>query len=430
MSREIPPRSEVERQLAVILRSGLFKRKSRLRELLEYLVVKALDDVPVNEKLIGEEVFKRTKLGDEDYIVRANANHLRSDLLRYYAIEAPDALVLIELPGGPGYRPVFSYNVRSEAQKEFRVGIYHLDQQSARDLGEALGHFERTLALAPEHGGAHAGRAEALCALAMYNPVAPPTEIISAAAEAAANAIRHAEGSWRSYVAQGIVSLCRRNLGAAREAFDEALRLSPVDTRDHIWYPIYLFTGGKLEEAVATTRSVANDKPDKPEALRLYGMYLYLNRQFKEAEEALSEMLRMDRNSWVGHLTIAFVFLATARPKEALAHLQKVERVLDAPEWPGLSAVCLGQLGNAETALLILEKLKAAQSYVQPLQFALAYMACDQHDNAITELEVACRECDPFMIWLQFLPVLDPLRKHVRFQKLLTQAKTVRIPLI
>lgn len=420
-----PPRPETEKQVDAVLKSLTFKRQTRLRDMLHYLAVKALDRVAVTETVIARDLFNRPQLAPDDRIVRANASHLRAKLLQYYAVEAPEALILIELKPGPGYKPEFSYNPHSEAEQRVRRGFYHLKQQSSADIEEALTNFDLALERAPTHSAAHAGKAEALCTQAMYSPGLPPSKLIAEASEAANEALKWGESTWRAHVASGIVHLCRRDGMAAKHAFELASAISKFETRDHIWYPAYLFTSGHTEAALETTRCAAIDQYDIPSFRRVYGMYLYLDRKFDEAERVLRDVLKLDRNSWLAHVTLAFVLLATGRPAEALSHMRRIELLLDVPAWPGLLAMSLAESGDTESASSVLRRLLEVHqsNHVQPLQLALAFNACGDQEAAIQQLERACDECDPFLIWIERLPIFDPLRGHPRFTILVKNIK-------
>jgi serine/threonine-protein kinase len=99
-----PSGGEVQKQLAEILASTLFKRSERLSRFLRFSVTAALDcnEDRVKEYTVGVEVFDRGENFDPriDPVVRVEARRLRSRLRDWYESEGRNAPILIDLPTG------------------------------------------------------------------------------------------------------------------------------------------------------------------------------------------------------------------------------------------------------------------------------------------------------------------------------------------
>ena len=93
-----------------IAASGPFSRSARLREMLQYLSGKVLDEqiFDVHELEVGHQVFGRPEHYDTtaDNIVRVHASLLRKRLAEYFRTEGRDEELVIEIPRG-NYAPVF-----------------------------------------------------------------------------------------------------------------------------------------------------------------------------------------------------------------------------------------------------------------------------------------------------------------------------------
>lgn len=114
-----------------ILASKEFRRTSRLRDFLLYVVDRKLAGATdeISEILIGQRVFGRPagyNPGD-DSIVRTEARNLRQRLERYFADEGRNEPVLIEIPRG-GYLPVF--NPRTPPLELQPASLQHASPQS------------------------------------------------------------------------------------------------------------------------------------------------------------------------------------------------------------------------------------------------------------------------------------------------------------
>ena len=82
------------------------------------------------------------------------------------------------------------------------------------------------------------------------------------------------------------------------------------------------------------------------------------------------------------------------------------------------------KLGQRDKALGLLSQLEqlAAQRYVGPFTFALVHLALGETEKAIDDLERAYRERgDPGIVGIKVEPLLDPLRGHPRFERLLAE---------
>jgi tetratricopeptide (TPR) repeat protein len=78
-------------------------------------------------------------------------------------------------------------------------------------------------------------------------------------------------------------------------------------------------------------------------------------------------------------------------------------------------------MGDTEAARGLLAELLALhhRSYVLPYLPALVYAGLAEYEEALTWLERAFDDRDPYLVWIGMDPRLDRLRDHPRFQSLL-----------
>ena len=106
-----PERVSPERivlQLQKIISSRSFRRATRLRSLLEYVVAKALNGAAHGELQTARDLFGKDADFDPslDPVVRVQFGRLRRTLSRYFATEGASDPVIITIPGR-SYKPVF-----------------------------------------------------------------------------------------------------------------------------------------------------------------------------------------------------------------------------------------------------------------------------------------------------------------------------------
>ena len=104
-----PSPEEVRAQLARVLQSPEFARTTRMKGLLEFIVMRVLEgrEDQLTPTIIAAQVFERQTFNPEtDSIVRTEASRLRQRLHEYYARSGKRERVVIMLGKGD-YLPVF-----------------------------------------------------------------------------------------------------------------------------------------------------------------------------------------------------------------------------------------------------------------------------------------------------------------------------------
>jgi len=109
----------VQGELQRVLSSQTFRRASRMRALLKYLVDGRLEGVKVTEARVASEVLGKGQDFDAsvDPEVRIHLGRLRRKLAEYYATEGKEASVQIGLPARK-YDPVFLKHESSSREEE------------------------------------------------------------------------------------------------------------------------------------------------------------------------------------------------------------------------------------------------------------------------------------------------------------------------
>ena len=155
-----PPNGAVVDQLRKMLEAPLFSGAAVRTRLLTFLVDSAIAGKPLNEDIIGYEVFPEKYKSDESDIVRVNCSTLRKHLASYYKAEGIGDTVVISLPKGKAYRAHFQYGISSEAAKKCTMVRNHLRSEYPVGNGFRLLTLWQVLEEEPIYAPAHAGLAE------------------------------------------------------------------------------------------------------------------------------------------------------------------------------------------------------------------------------------------------------------------------------
>jgi tetratricopeptide (TPR) repeat protein len=459
----VPTPGQIKSQLDRMLTSPVFTETIVQANLLEHLVINALEGKEVTEKTITVSLFPSHE-GKGSSVVRANKNELRARIDEYYAQEGSPDLVLIALPAlprkkgykpppGQAYKPVFTYNPNHPADQDYRRGLYHLAQCGPADDGIALDYFTSTLAREPDHALAIVGKADVYLRCALYYHVhLTPQASLKLAAKEVGEVLSCDPQCWRAHAIQATLHLIHRRWKEAQKSFDTALACDGWRTRYSAWYyPAYLAAVGRCDEAIELAQERAREQPDDLPSQLALGVFLYMTRHYDEAVFALALAEAMNARQWIARAASALVCIALNEP--AAAHIVLVHQLIGEDLFPGLLAFCLSHnlrlretpdqwgpgLKNATDPLFsavyaaldeLLDRLPkpprmlqqivkmSKAGYVYPVQIALAHMAVGDTGKAVAYLKRACGDHYPLMAWLSVLPLFEPLREYASFRAL------------
>lgn len=346
-----PRREQVESQLQRMLASEVLSPHARPAAILKFLVESALEGKTVIERDIRRAVFPVGYKRDST-IVRTTVITLRKLLRQYDDGIGRDDPVLIKLPEPPkgktpsgknikrprgeSYKPLFTYNVRNPIGSNYALGEYFLHRGSVLELAKAAEHFDKVLKLDPVHAGALLGQAEALCAFAMNENGDLREKLISTAGRLVNVALKWYPGFWRTHTAQAAIFYCNRQFDEAGKAFETASGIDRARTLNCGWYAYFLRATGKEEETLALAKSYLDEHIDDAMAHATYAVHLFRTKRLDEAERALMEAMRIDRNCWLAHHLMVCLYVASGRREEALTQAKRLEPLLDPNEYQEL----------------------------------------------------------------------------------------------
>ena len=393
--------------------------------LLRYLVGEYLEERVPEEHEVGIQVFGRPPhwVTQDDRIVSTNLRNLRDSLESYYATDGLNDPILVQFPKGSGCRATVSYAPHSPANVAYLRGLQNLRSFAPQDGQNAVAHFQEALAADPQHAPSHARMGQALCNLSWYVYERPPIELLLAAQECVNRAIELAPEAWESLVSAAVVDMCLHRWKEATEKFERALAINEFHTRNHLWFCQWLDITGRLPETFIKTERDLLNAPDDVFCTQTHVYSLYFTRRFTEAEELCRELLSIDRFSFGGHGVMFLISMGAGKYEQALRHAQQIHALAQIDIVSGLVALAHGKLGHRELAQEILNRLEvqAKSSYVTKFQLSAAYMGVDDLEAAVRMLEEAKADYDPWLMYLHFMPLFDPLRDMPRFRELLLQ---------
>jgi serine/threonine-protein kinase len=253
-----------------------------------------------------------------------------------------------------------------------------------------------------------------------------PDSLVTRARFAAQKALDLDASSPDAHAALGMVAgLADFDWSQARRWFDSALQLNPVSGFARIFRAmLWCAPTAQLDEAEDELERVLSNDPLNAEAMLNLGRVFYFERRFDVAVEMLQAVLDSNPqhgNTWV---MLAFVREQMGMKQEALEAYRNWSRLLSTSfttKWTGAVEQVL--LGNRQAAERTARKLAWIAKFTPfPLAGFVAdlFLRLGNYDQAVDWMEKAYKERAVRLICAAVDPAFDPLRKHDRFNRLVT----------
>ena len=267
----------------------------------------------------------------------------------------------------------------------------------------------------------HAGLADCYGSLASYD-VLPPNESMPKAKEAALKAISIEPNLPEAQAALGRARMFDWDWQGAEESFKLAIELNPNYATARHDYGIYLRDMGRFDESLSESKKAEELDPTSATRKSTRGGTLYFARRYDEAIEELGEALELDSNNAIAHFYLGRIYVEKAMYEEAAAEYELTIRAFGKrPELLanlGHVAAVSGRKEDARKVIAELEEISKGE-YVPSYFTALIHIGLYEKEQALEFLEKGYREYDLNLMCLGVDPMLDKLRSHPRFARLL-----------
>jgi TolB-like protein/Tfp pilus assembly protein PilF len=308
-----------------------------------------------------------------------------------------------------------------EAYRFYLKGRYYWNKRSLEGFQKAIEYFQQATAKDPAYALAYVGLADTYTYFSFFD-VVPPREAMPKAKAAAARALEIDNRLGEAHVSLGYVSyMYDWDWPAAGKHFEQALTLNPAYSRAHTFYPFYLSSLGRSEEALAVAKRSLDLDPASPAVNHSLAVQFYFARQFEQAIEQAHKTLELDPNFAISYELLGEVYVSRGMYREGLSELEKYSAL---SRGRAMSLALLGcahaRLGERSQALRMLEQLEATskERYTPAFSFAVVYAGLGEKDQAFAWLEKAYGERTSRLGYLKVEPLWDPLRPDPRFADL------------
>lgn len=311
-----------------------------------------------------------------------------------------------------------------EAHDAYLQGRYFWNQFTPDAFPKSFAAFSHAVELDPNYALAHAGIADYYTWNTIYG-VLTPQIALPEVERAARRALEIDPSLAEAHAALGIYYSNAQQWSAAEESYRKALEINPNYALGHEWLSALLVGTGRFEEGVSEILLAERLDPLSIRSKVLTAWTIYQAGQLELAYQKACHLEKMNPEYMQSHLQLANILLEMERPAEALRHIEKAIEI--DPTSPLNSYVhCFAlvlndRLKDAEAIAQRWESI-AKERYIPPYFLGVCSVAIGDHDKAISYLDDARAELNPWITWLGTEPKLRPLHNDQRFIKIVEES--------
>jgi serine/threonine-protein kinase len=394
--------------VAFVLEGSVRKSDSRLR--ITAQLVNAASGYPLWSERYEREIGSRDLFDVQDEITEAVMNALR-----------------LNLPGGQIGSRIGGHQrgtaARSpKAHELYLKGRFHLFHMTEPGIQTGIRHFERAIEADPGYAPAYVGLAHAyrMFGLSLERPT---SEVGSKSKTAALQAVAIDETLAEAHAVLAFTTFWYDwDWKAAERHFKRALALDP-DSADTYWMYAHLPSNLlRHDEALAMVSRARELDPLSGLIHAMEGQFLLHAGRPADAVARLKEAIELNPRSRVAHLFASSAYIEQRRFDEALQEARVAHDLCPVNSSARANeAYVKGRGGNRSEATETLTSLVelAAKQYVPASNVALIYNALGRTGEALTWLEQAMEQHDPWLVFLAADPKWKNLRDEPRYRALL-----------
>jgi DNA-binding winged helix-turn-helix (wHTH) protein/TolB-like protein/cytochrome c-type biogenesis protein CcmH/NrfG len=335
------------------------------------------------------------------------------------ALQLVDALAL-NLSRGEKNAITKRYTESADAYQLYLKGRYHWNKRNSEGMIEAQQMFRDAIQKDPQFALAYAGLADTLATGSDWNEAAVATE----------KAIEIDPELAPAYASRGFLEMFRqRKWHDAEESLKKSIELDPGYATAHHWYATLLEIEGRNEEARSEFRRALQIDPLSYNFLADMGQAYYFAHDYSKAKEYCDRSLAIYPDFIFAHQYLSDIFLQTGDYDRAVAEMLRADQT----NWKVANDSSLDE-GRLKNYLEVHEALYTTQGIkgflsgrLSPKEENSDYAYRDarinafigRKDEALADLELACRGEAFLVAFAKIDPIFDSLHAEPRYQEVI-----------
>lgn len=305
-----------------------------------------------------------------------------------------------------------------EAYDLFLKGRYAFNQWNVEGYQIASDYFKKALALDPEFRQAYSYLASSYSARMSWNGDLSPTEALPLISQYLDEAWRRG-ASDNDYLTKAFVEFfINKDFSNTEALLLKASELSPNNAIVHYTYCYLLCMSGRLQEALNKISEAKLIEPHSVAYFNYQGIYLYLNKNYKEAVSLFEEGMKLFPKvvRFSDHLGRIYVTMGLYKKAKEVLQSGIEEANTRHPSMMAYLAVAHWHLNEKDESEKLLEELmKRSSNNEKGINYYLAHIYCSrqEYDQANKAIKKAQETNDVDLIWLGIDPLLTSLKQQI-----------------
>ena len=310
----------------------------------------------------------------------------------------------------------------SRAYQEYLRGRVFFAGRTTDGLSNALKHFNRAIELDPQYALAYTGVSDVYQLLPNTDMMGPE----NASLKARAAALRALELDDSIAEAHLSIAVCMMNydwnFAGAEVSFKKAIELNPNLAQTHLHRGTMLLRLGQIGDGVVELNRARTLDPLSPGPSAWLAEAFAGLGKFDAAIRMLLEVTRVAPEYSLAHYFLATTFLRAGRINEASAAVENALLLSDDMSLIRSARTLVRAFsGDISGARLEIDNLiaKREQTYVSATNIASGFAGIRDSENVFKWLEIAYKEKDSHITWINFDFEFDYLHDDARFTNIL-----------
>src|SRR5271157_1555756 len=308
-----------------------------------------------------------------------------------------------------------------EAYSDYLQGRFFYERRTQSDLERATSYFEQAIKLDPGYARAWSGLAWARMSQADSAYGVSFEEGYRLARDAAERALQLDPSLAEAHAAIGRIKRTHDwDWAGADASFQRAIALEPQNAIALMSASSLAASLGRFDDAVALGRRAVELDPLSVVAHVSLGMRAYYAGQYDLATASYQKALELNPGDPAAHYLQSLVYLAEAKPQQALVEVQQQAHGAGRCVGEALAYAALGRRQEADAAVeVLLRKYPSEAAY----QIAEVYAFRGEMDRAFKWLELARAQRDAGLSTIMGDPLLGNLRVDPRYAAFLKEMR-------
>jgi len=316
--------------------------------------------------------------------------------------------------------------VNPEAHRLYLLGQYHLYKWGPADLEKAIRYFQQAIELDPHYAQPHVGLAKYYGSLGFWGYI-PPRLAFEEQRAAAARALEIDSNLASAHAEYAQVNFYFDwDWQKAEEEFRRTFSLNSSYAYAHQFNAWFLAAMDRTEDAHTSIRRALELDPLSIMAYMTATDVFWFSGQYDDAITQVQEALDLFPNDPMALSRLGRNYEQKGMFTEAIGEAERAVTLSpDFIEHYWMLGHAYAAAGKTAEARKVLDDLHALaeKQYVLPFGFAVIHTGLGENDEALEWLERAYQDRNGWLIFMQVVPWLDPLRSDPRFQDLLRRMK-------